>query len=136
VRPRKVLRTQRRGASLSNGGGGVGGEGVLESAAPTGGMMRTRSRGPSLSSVVLMASRSSATPRIAVSPPTPASSSSAMATEPAAAQLPAIPLRGFVGSCARFRENHSRLGGPLGRKCANLDRQSTALHAVNQPLRR
>ena len=83
-----MLRLKPSVASLSNGGGGVGGEGVLESAARTGGMMRTRSRGPSLSSVVLMASRSSATPRIAVSPPTPARSSSAMATEPAAPTPP------------------------------------------------
>ena len=105
-----MLRLKPSVASLSNGGGGVGGEGVLESAARTGGMMRTRSRGPSLSSVVLMASRSSATPRIAVSPPTPARSSSAMATEPAA-PTPPRSLHGCVaGFRVRFRHsvrNHS-----------------------------
>ena len=90
-----MLRLKPSVASLSNGGG-VGGEGVLESAARTGGMMRTRSRGPSLSSVVLMASRSSATPRIAVSPPTPARSSSAMATEPAAPTPPRSLMAAWV----------------------------------------
>ena len=87
--------------------------------------MRTRSRGPSLSSVVLMASRSSATPRIAVSPPTPARSSSAMATEPAAA--PTHPSR------IRVRKRIESREGPLKDAIASQNRRHGMRgHRTNQ----